>query len=46
MKRVNPMKSNFKSLEMEKWNSPKDRAWRVDEKMVSYVHLSCLLPEL
>ena len=32
MQRGNPMKVNFKALEMQEWNITTDRAERVDEK--------------
>ena len=31
------MELNFEGLEMQKWNTPMDRAQRVDKKMGSFV---------
>ena len=32
-----PMELNFEGLEMQKWNIPKDKAQRVDEKNVDHL---------
>ena len=40
------MELNFQGPEMQKWNVQTDRDERVDEKMGSFVKLSCFLSEL